>query len=90
MVVRDSICTAYRFGASDGDRVAQGYPFSLLSCRPERHRLLFITWCRLVIFCERRLDLGGTLVTSPFEVFYNVYISCFNSLHIGYGVYNWR
>ena len=31
MVVRDGICTVYCFGASDGDRVAQGYPFSCLS-----------------------------------------------------------
>ena len=31
MVFRDGICTACFLGASDGNRVAQGYPFSLLS-----------------------------------------------------------
>ena len=84
MVVRDSICAAYCFGASD--RVAQGYPFSLLSCLTGATPLVIYIVSFGSDFCEWRLELGGALIISPFEVFYNVYISCSNSSQIAYGV----
>ena len=51
MVAWASICTAYCFEASDGDRVAQGYPFSL-SFLTRATPLLFITLCRLAVISE--------------------------------------
>ena len=51
MAARDGICTAYCFGASDRDRVAQGYPFSL-SVLTRATSLLFITSCRLAVISE--------------------------------------
>ena len=51
MAARDGICTAYCCGASDGDRVAQGYPF-FLSVLTRATPLLSITLCRLAVISE--------------------------------------
>ena len=69
MVFQDSICTAYCFGACDGDRVAQGYPFSLLSCLTRATPVVIYYIVSFGSdFCDWRLGLGGTLIISPFEV----------------------